>query len=109
MWQIFFYEDHRGKNPVLEFLDSLPARDRAKANNALRLLEEFGTNLTMPHARRIEGRLWELRPGDNRLFYFLQLDRKFIILHGYRKQSMKAPEKEIATALRRMQELLEEK
>lgn len=109
MWQIFFYEDHRGKNPVLEFLDSLPARDRAKANNALRLLEEFGTNLTMPHARRIEGRLWELRPGDNRLFYFLQLERKFILLHGYRKQSMKAPEKEIATALRRMQELLEEK
>jgi phage-related protein len=109
MWQIFFYEDHRGKSSVLEFLDSLSARDRAKANNALRLLEEFGTNLTMPHARPIEGRLWELRPGDNRLFYFLQLERKFIILHGYRKQSMKAPEKEIATALRRMQELLEEK
>ncbi len=109
MWQIFFYEDHRGKSPVLEFLNSLPARDRAKANNALRLPEEFGTSLTLPHARHIEGRLWELRPGDNRLFYFLQMERKFIILHGYRKQSMKAPEKEIATALRRMQELLEEK
>jgi len=108
MWQIFFYEDHRGKSPALDFLNSLSPKDRAKANNSLRLLEEFGTKLSMPHARRIDGRLWELRPGDNRLFYFLQIDQKFVIVHGYRKQSMKAPEKEIATALRRMQELLEE-
>ena len=88
-------------------MNILSARDRAKVNNVLRLLEEFGTDLGMPHARRIKGRLWELRPGDNRLFYFLQIERKFIILHGYRKRSMKAPEKEIATALRRMQEFLE--
>jgi len=107
MWQIFFYEDHRGKSPVLDFMNALSARDRAKVNNVLRLLEEFGMDLGMPHARRIKGRLWELRPGDNRLFYFLQVERKFIILHGYRKHSMKAPEKEIATALRRMQEFLE--
>ena len=107
MWQIFFYEDHRGKSPVLDFMNALSARDRAKVNNVLRLLEEFGTDLGMPHARRIKGRLWELRPGDNRLFYFLQVERKFIILHDYRKRSMKAPEKEIATALRRMQEFLE--
>jgi phage-related protein len=108
MWQIFFYEDHRGTSPALDFMNSLSAKDRAKVNNVLRLLEEFGTDLGMPHARRIRGRLWELRPGDIRLFYFLQIGRKFVILHGYRKQSVKAPEKEIATALRRMQELLEE-
>ena len=88
-------------------MNALSARDRAKVNNVLRLLEEFGTDLGMPHARRIKGRLWELRPGDNRLFYFLQVEHKFIILHGYRKRSMKAPEKEITTALRRMQEFLE--
>jgi len=59
--------------------------------------------------RHIEGRLWKFRPGDNRLFYFLQLERKFVILFGYRKKNMKAPDKEIATALRRIQELLEER
>ena len=68
MWQIHFYEDHRGKSPALDFINNLSPKDRAKVNNILRLLEEFGTNLGMPHARRIEGRLWELRPGDNRLF-----------------------------------------
>jgi phage-related protein len=108
MWQIQFYEDHRGKSPVLDFIDGLSAKDRAKVNNAFRLLEEFGTDLGMPHARRIEGRLWELRPGDNRLFYFQYLKRRFVILHGFRKQSMKTPEKEIATAERRMKEISEE-
>jgi phage-related protein len=107
MWQIHFYEDHRGKSPVLDFISGISPMDRAKVNNGLRLLEEFGTDLGMPHARRIEGRLWELRPGDNRLFYFLYTERKFVILHGFRKQSMKTPEKEIATALRRMKEILE--
>ena len=107
MWQIVFYEDHRSKSPVLEFINKLSAKDRAKISNDLRLLEEFGPNLGMPHARHIEGKLWELRPGDNRLFYFLYLDGKFVILHGFRKQTMKTPEKEIATAMRRMNELLE--
>jgi len=64
-------------------------------------------DLMMFHARQIKGRLWKLRPVDNRLFYFLQVERKFIILHGYRKRSMKTPEKEIATVLRRMREFQE--
>lgn len=107
-WQILFYEDRRGKSSVLDFINDLSAKNRAKVNMAFNLLAEFGTKLGMPHAKRIEGRLWELRPGDNRLFYFLHLENRFVVLHGFRKQSMKTPEKEIATALRRMNELLDE-
>jgi len=42
------------------------------------------------------------------LFYFAFIDHQFVILHGYRKQGMKAPEREIMVALRRMKELLDE-
>jgi phage-related protein len=108
MWSIVFYKDHRGKCPPLEFIEELPAIEQAKIRNALRLLQEFGTDLSMPHARPIEGKLWELRPGGIRLFYFAYIERQFVILHGYRKQGMKAPEREIAIALRRMDELLSE-
>ncbi len=107
MWQILFYEDRRGKNPALEYINSLPPRDKVKVSNVLRLLEEFGTALAMPHARRIEGKLWELRPGDNRLFYCLHDGKRFVILHGFRKKTMQTPEKEIQTALQRMKELSE--
>jgi phage-related protein len=108
MWNIIFYSDHRGKCPPLEFIEKLPMMEQAKIRNTLRLLREFGTNLGMPHAKPIQGKLWELRPGGIRLFYFAYIDRQFVILHGYRKQSVKAPEREIAIALRRMEELMSE-
>ena len=65
MWQIRFYKDHRDKEAVLDFINHLPVRERAKVFNTLRLLQEFGPQLGMPHAKRIQGRLWELRPSNN--------------------------------------------
>jgi phage-related protein len=108
MWTITFFTDHRGKSPPVEFINSLTVMEQAKIRNALRLLQEFGTGLGMPHAKPIKNKLWELRPGGIRLFYFAYINQQFIVLHGYRKQSMKAPEREIAIALKRMQELLDE-
>lgn len=108
MWKIVFYIDPRGKCPPLEFLEELPLMEQAKIRNALRLLQEFGTNLSMPHAKQIKGKLWELRPGGVRLFYFANIGQQFVILHGYRKQSQKTPDREIEIAMRRMQELMDE-
>jgi phage-related protein len=108
MWSIVFYVDHRGKCPPREFIEELPVMEQAKIRNVLRLLQEFGSNLSVPHARQIKGKLWELRPGGVRLFYFAYIGRQFVILHGYRKQSQKAPDREIEIAMRRMQELMDE-
>jgi phage-related protein len=108
MWNIVFYVDHRGKCPPKEFIEELPVMEQAKIRNVLRLLQEFGSNLSMPHAKNIKGKLWELRPGGVRLFYFASIGQQFVILHGYRKQSQKAPDREIEIAMRRMQEIMEE-
>lgn len=108
MANIVFYTDHRGRCPVLDFINALPVMEQVKIRNVLRLLKEFGTHIGMPHAKHIQGKLWELRPGGIRLFYFTFIEEQFVILHGYRKQSQKAPEKEIKIALRRMEELLSE-
>ncbi|NLN70679.1 MAG: type II toxin-antitoxin system RelE/ParE family toxin [Chloroflexi bacterium] len=108
MWNIVFYVDHRGKCPPREFIEELPVMEQAKIRNILRLLQEFGSNLSMPHARQIKGKLWGLRPGGVRLFYFAYIGQQFVILHGYRKQSQKAPDREIKIAMRRMQELMDE-
>ena len=50
MWNIVFYVDHRGKCPPREFIEELPVMEQAKVRNVLRLLQEFGSNLSMPHA-----------------------------------------------------------
>lgn len=108
-WHITFYEDRRERCPVLDFINSLSKSEQAKIYNAFRLLAEFGTALGMPHARRIQGKLWELRPGGVRLFYFAYVQRQFVVLHGFRKQTNQTPKSEIEIAFRRMQELENEK
>jgi phage-related protein len=109
-WRIVFYTDRRGRSPVLEFLRGLDGHERAEAENAFRLLQEFGTLLSMPHARPITGhpKRWELRAGPNRVFYFAYVGRRFVMLHAYRKKGQKAPVREIVLAEKRMAEILEE-
>jgi phage-related protein len=107
-WRVSFYQDPRGKSPVLDFINNLPAQDRAKIDRAIRLLIEFGTELGMPHARPLRDRIWELRPGGIRLIYFTYINHQFVILHGFRKTTSRTPASEIETAIRRMNEILEE-
>jgi phage-related protein len=109
-WRIAFYEDARGRNPVREYLDGLPAQEQAEAEEAFSLLREFGILLGMPHARPVTGHspLWELRPGANRIFYCAHTGRQFIMLHAFRKQSQKTPEREIRLAEKRLAQFLEE-
>jgi phage-related protein len=108
-WRIEFYRDRRGKSPPLEYINALPATDRAKVRNDLRLLQEFGVGISPPQAKPLIGHkpLWELRPLPFRLLYFLHTGRRFVILHAFRKKGRKIPPREIATAERRMVDFLE--
>ena len=101
-WSVEFYVDERGRAPAKEFIQGLPAKERAQVARVIEFLRDYGQDLGMPHARPVEGKLWELRAGAGRLFYFLYTGRRAILLHGFRKKSQRAPQREIATALRRM-------
>ena len=106
-WQLEFYIDDRGDDPVADYIRALRPPEQAIVLRWLDLLQEYGTQLTAPQVSHIAGKLWELRPGANRVFYFLHTGRRIIVLHAYRKKSQKAPKREIRTALRRMTDWLE--
>lgn len=106
-WSVEFYTDDRDRAPVREFIRSLPKEDRAEVAQVLELLRSYGITLGMPHARPIAG-MWELRAGANRVFYVAVTGRRFILLHGYRKRSQAAPQREIETARRRWADFLEQ-
>jgi len=58
--------------------------------------------------RHINGKLWEIRfrlSSGYRIFYCL-VAANIYLLHAYKKQSQKAPDKEITIALARMKEIL---
>ena len=81
-WVVEFYVDAQGESPVMTFLEGLQAKERASLMRVIALLKRYGPLLRMPHARHIEGEIWELRGGPGRLFYFSFVGRRFVILSG---------------------------
>ena len=106
------YEKIDGKVPVLEFILGLNPKQQAKIYREIDLLEKFGNELHYPHVDTIKGKkyigLWELRieftSNIFRIFYFLPIKNKVILLHGIVKKKQKTPKKELDKALDRMKD-----
>ncbi|MEE0954809.1 MAG: type II toxin-antitoxin system RelE/ParE family toxin [Eubacterium sp.] len=107
MYTIDFYQTSSGECNVLDFLESL--RKKSSTNKDARvqykqiayyieLLEYNGTWMPENITKHLDEDIWELRPGNNRVFYFFFRDDTFVLLHHYRKKSQKTPKKEIERA-----------
>ncbi len=113
-WYIEIYATETGDEPVMDFLKSLSKKHRAKALWEIDLLEQHGTSLKKPYMKPIKGQkykdLMELRiqQGNDisRIFYFISVGKKIILLHGFVKKDRKTPKKELATALRYKEDYL---
>lgn len=105
-WIIDFYKTEDGKDPVSDFLDSLPRKHRAKALWELDLLADKGTELKEPYAKHVEDELWELRikfaSDISRVFYFIPTKTNIVLLHGFIKKTNRVPLEEIETAKKRL-------
>ena len=109
-WILVSCRDSRGRVPIDEYLDTLQIRDRARVLREIELLEEYGPNLRMPHAKHLRGKLWELRidmrPNSYRVLYAGIVGRKFVLLHIFAKEGEKTSESEIEMAERRLADYL---
>lgn len=102
------YSTADGKEVVMEFLQSLPPKHRAKVFHEIDLLEEFGTELKEPYVKHINGEIWELRvkfsSDISRIFYFAWERDTFVLLHGFLKKTQKTPPREIEIAKNRAED-----
>ena len=66
-------------------------------------------NLREPHAKHLDGKLWELRAkardGNARGIYVTTSGRRVVILHVFAKKSQKTPATALALARSRMKEM----
>lgn len=86
------------------FMCTITKTARARSGQAMGLLETFGKNLGLPHSKKIQSGLWELRvKGDQeiRLLYGF-VGGAACVVHGLVKKSNKTPKKEIDTVLKRL-------
>ena len=86
---ICFFKDERGEKPVKEFIEKLPIKDQAKIKAYLDELKNQGHNMRRPMVDYLGEGIYELRPRDNRIFYFFYLKENAVLLHALRKKTDK--------------------
>lgn len=102
-WKVIEYETGRGERPVAEFIKKQQPQAIAKIAHLVDLLEIHGVFLGMPHAKKLEANLYELRirgKEEIRIIYGFK-GKTIFLLHGFKKQKQETPPKEIATARQR--------
>jgi phage-related protein len=107
-WEVLFYITPGGQPVVQKFIDDLPEISRTRITRNIDLLEQYGTQLGMPHARPMGGGLLELRvrgKQDVRVFYAFVKGRRIYLLHGFVKKRQATPKREIDIALKRKTEV----
>lgn len=116
MYDIIFYRSRNGKSEIEDFLDELKQKaetsktdriNRTKILAYLTALSQYGTRIGQPAVKHIEGSIWELRPLNNRIFFFYWKDNKFVLLHHFVKKSQKTPSREIEQARMKLKDFLE--
>lgn len=100
MYRLIFYKDRNGREKIKEYLLELNEKSRKnkndriqfnKINMYLRALQEYGTRVGSPVVKHIDGDIWELRPLENRIFFFYWKNNCFVLLHHFTKKSQKTP------------------
>ena len=107
MYRIEFYEQEDGKSELWEFLEEMRIKSDFSKDARIQykqmvlyiqLLSEKGTRMPDNITKHIEENIWELRPGNNRVFYFYYENNTFVLLHHFRKKTQKTPQREIEQA-----------
>ena len=101
-YKVSFYKDNKGKSSVLEYIYSLPDKDRLKINKYIEFLQINNGILDEPYSKHIKGKIRELRvdfsKNKHRIFYFTFIKKNIIFLHAFLKNTPKTPIDEIKKA-----------
>lgn len=100
---VLIFAEEDASAPLLEWLDTLPAKVQDKCLVRIERLEELGHKLRRPDADLLRDGIYELRARfqkvNYRVLYFFH-EQRAVISHGLTKEAA-VPEKEIKLALQR--------
>lgn len=92
------------KHDFEKFLNKLDKESKARISRDIGFLKEHGFKLSMPFAKKIHNKLYELRtPGKQkvRIIYSI-VGLQIYLVHWFVKKTQKIPIKELKTALKRL-------
>lgn len=88
---------------VWKFINDLDKIKRARVDRIYDLFEIYGTYLPSKYLKKITKEVWELRPGDLRLFLTIRGSKGFVV-HAIFKKTQKTPKKDLELAIQRIKE-----
>lgn len=102
-YKVKFYQNSKDQSePVLDYLQKINFKHRAKIYKSIDFLKDNGGYLDEPYGRHIKGKIRELRVifSNNyyRVMYFCFKNKNIILLHIFLKRNNKTPDKEIKKA-----------
>ncbi|VDG21033.1 type II toxin-antitoxin system RelE/ParE family toxin [Lactiplantibacillus mudanjiangensis] len=109
-----FYQRPNGHIEFIEFLQSLPDKDRSKLVATIANVQDQGLIVArkMKWIKKLDDNLFELRSktGNNiqRGLYFHVTDTNYQVTHGFSKKAQKTPPYEIKHAMKIRDEYWEE-
>ena len=116
MYNVYFYQDENGRQPVREYLDKLEEKS-AKSKDArikynkidqyIGILMEYGIEAGEPYIKHLDGEIWEMRPLRDRILFFCWDGMSFILLSCFMTSTQKTPKREIERAQRLLKEFKE--
>lgn len=108
--KIDFYVSNSGRSYIEILLNKLNIEDRASIVAVFTEIQHYGFSAVGCQFRHIEGKLWEIKirakNGSYRFFYAMRTKDNMVLLHAYKKRSLKAPKKEMKIARKRLKEVL---
>jgi len=114
-WKIELYKTLNKKCSVLNYIQFLQPKQRAKIEKEIDLLELHGIYLPYPYTRKIKGNkykgLWELRiisgRSKFRIIYFLYMKNILVLVHAFCKKQKKISMGELEISRKRMIDYLD--
>ena len=115
MYEIIFYKDKNGREFLKDYIYDLFKRgetnkiDKINAEKIIayvKVLEKYGTRVKAPIVKHIDGKLWELRPLKNRIFFFYWQKNIYVLLHHFIKKMKKTPLRDIEKARHNLTDFL---
>jgi phage-related protein len=86
-----------------KFIDSLDKQRKARIDRIYYLFEEYGQSLPGKYLKKLTKNVWELRPGDTRLFLGINGNLGKVV-HGVIKKSQKTCGYDLEIAEKRIKE-----
>lgn len=104
--QVYTYTADGGKDLIYGYIDTLPSEEQVIIKGVINKIKEKGIRaLNLLKTRKIQGKIYEVKIGKDRLIYIIADSDNFYILHIFRKQKNETEKFEKDKAIKRAKEL----